>query len=466
MEKQTSTIVPAIVLVDDEPEILFGSAVVLRRAGFQEIRTVQDSRELLPLLARCEVGVVVLDLQMPHLSGEELLSELTAGYPHIPVIIVTAANELETAVACMKKGAFDYMAKPISPDRFVSGIRKALELNSLRCEIESLRDCLFSGEPRDQDALARFHTRSARMRTVFGYLEGIAPSDQPVLILGETGTGKELVAGSLHSLSRRGGAFVALNSAGLDDQVFADTLFGHRKGSFTGAEAVRSGMIAKAAGGTLFLDEIGDLSLASQVKLLRLLQEGEYYQIGSDHPSYSTARIVAATHCDLAELVACGSFRKDLYYRLCSHQVRIPALRERPEDIAPLLEVFLAEAARSLGKKKPSYPAELLGYLAGYGFPGNVRELRAMAYDAVARHKGGVLPLAAFLEAIGNGLSPGAAAPGAGEGCQSPQRFETLKETEERLVQEALQRAGGNQGAAATLLGISRQALNKRLRRR
>jgi len=460
MDKQTTVSIPAIMLVDDEPEILFSFTVMLRRAGFQEVKTIQDSRELLPFLAEREVGAVLLDLQMPHLSGKDLLSELISSFPHIPVIIVTAANQLDTAVDCMKLGAFDYMVKPISPERLVSGIRKALEVNSLRCEIASLRECLKPGESHREEALSRFHTRSGRMQKVFGYLRGVAPSDQPVLILGETGVGKELVARALHDLSGRPGPFVPLNSAGLDDQVFADTLFGHRKGSFTGAEGVREGMITRAAGGTLFLDEIGDLSHSSQVKLLRLLQEGEYYQIGSDQLSFSTARVVAATNCDLACQVAAGSFRKDLFFRLCSHQVRIPPLRERPEDIAPLLEIFLEEAAGSLGKKRPAFPPELLGHLAGYSFPGNVRELRAMTYDALARHPGGVLSLAPFREAIGYGLT-GAPAEG-----NSREHFETLKEMEQRLVEQALERTGGNQGAAASMLGISRQALNKRLNRR
>lgn len=460
MSKESNSSLPAIVLVDDEPEILFSFSVMLRRAGFREIKTMPDSRELLPYLSRREVGVVVLDLQMPHLSGKELLHEITSSFPHVPVIIVTAANQLDTAVDCMKEGALDYMVKPISPERLVSAIRKALEINSLRCEISSLRECLHPGSPHREEALSRFHTKSSKMQLVFTYLQGIAPSDQPVLVLGETGVGKELAARALHEVSGRRGEFVPLNSAALDDHVFADTLFGHRKGSFTGADTAREGMISKAAGGTLFLDEIGDLSKASQIKLLRLLQEGEYYAIGSDHPSFSTARIVAATNCDLASKVAAGTFRKDLYFRLCSHQLRIPPLRERPEDIAPLLETFLEEAAQTLGKKKPVFPPQVLGYLAGYSFPGNIRELRAMTYDAVARHKGGVLSLSPFREAIGHGLSSAALSPR----VESP--FETLKEMEQRMVEQALERAGGNQGAAAAMLGISRQALNKRLKRR
>ncbi|MCM0081109.1 sigma-54 dependent transcriptional regulator [Geomonas sp. Red32] len=460
MEEQTGVSHSTIVLVDDEPEILFSFGIMLRRAGFSDVKDLQDSRELLPLLARHEAGAVVLDLQMPYLSGKELLGEITSSYPEVPVIIMTAANQLDTAVDCMKEGAFDYLVKPVTPDRFVSAIRKALEISSLRREIASLRESLAPGEPHRAGALSQFHTRSDKMQFVFAYLQGVAPSDQPVLVLGETGVGKELVARALHGLSGRTGEFVALNSAGLDDQVFADTLFGHGKGSFTGADSNRDGMVARAAGGTLFLDEIGDLAPASQVKLLRLLQEGEYYPIGSDRPRFSTARIVAATNCDLTTLVANGSFRKDLFFRLCSHQVRIPPLRERSEDIAPLLEVFLTEAAHSMGKRRPSFPPELIGYLSGYSFPGNIRELRAMVYDAVARHRGGVLSMGTFRDAIGHGLTS------LNRDCPAADGFATLKEMEERLVEQALQRTGGNQGAAAALLGISRQALNKRLNRR
>jgi DNA-binding NtrC family response regulator len=447
----------SIVLVDDEPEILFSFSVMLRRAGFGAVSTIGESRELLPHLALNEAGVVVLDLQMPNLSGRELLRELAGLYPQIPVIIVTAASQLESAVDCMKAGAFDYLVKPVSPERLVEAITKGLEAGALRREGAASHQ----GAEQRAEALSPFTTKSPKMQMLFQYLEGVAPSDQPVLILGETGVGKELVARALHALSGRPGRFVPLNSAGLDDQVFADTLFGHRKGSFTGAEAVREGMIARAAGGTLFLDEIGDLPPVSQVKLLRLLQEGEYYQIGSDHPSFSTARVVAATNCDLAATVAAGTFRKDLFFRLCSHQVHIPPLRERPEDIAMLLEDFLEQASGSMGKRKPTYPPELLSYLAAYPFPGNIRELRAMVYDAVARHRGGVLSMAAFREAMAHGLSN---ATGAGQNPGTP--FRTLKEMEQQLVEQALARSGGNQAAAASLLGITRQALNKRLNRR
>jgi DNA-binding NtrC family response regulator len=461
---------PLVVIVDDEPEILFSSTVVLRRAGLTRIETLDDSRRLLPLLAVAGTGVVVLDLQMPHLSGRELLVELAANFPHIPVIIVTAANELDTAVACMKMGAFDYMVKPIEPSRFVASVRKALEMNTLRQEISCLRESLLSGQVRDESAFAEIRTRNSGMKSIFGYLEAIAPSGQPVLVTGETGVGKELIARALHDLSGRTGRFVAVNSAGLDDLMFSDTLFGHRKGAFTGADRPREGMIGKASGGTLFLDEIGDMNLASQVKLLRLLQDGEFFPLGSDAAVLSTARVVVATNRDLERLMTRGEFRRDLYYRLRAHHVHIPPLRERFEDLPLLLEHFLHEASLSLHKKRPTYPPELITHLSTYRFPGNVRELKSMVYDAVARHQGGVMALGAFTEVIGNGEAPERsnddASPESSGWLNPAGPFPTMKEVEDGLIAEALRRSGGNQGAAARLLGISRQALNKRLARK
>ncbi|RII28332.1 MAG: two-component system response regulator [Geobacter sp.] len=458
---------PAVILVDDEQDILFSYEVMLNGAGIVNVLTCSDSRDLLPLLAERETGVVVLDLQMPYLSGTELLGEIAANYPHVPVIIVTAANQLETAVACMKAGAFDYQVKPVEISRLVGGVRKALEMNALRREITSLRESLLSGQVRNRQAFAAILTRSPKMQAVFGYLEAIAATDQPVLITGETGVGKELLARAVHTLSGVAGDFVAVNAAGLDDLMFADTLFGHRKGAFTGAGEPREGMIARAADGTLFLDEIGDMSPASQVKLLRLLQEGEYHPLGADRPVPSRARVVVATNQNLDQLIVEGAFRKDLYYRLCAHQVEIPPLRERREDIPLLLEAFLKEAALTLRKDKPVYRPELLTHLSVCHFPGNVRELRAMVFDAVARHREGNLTPAAFCKKLGTKQQPPPRNP-TPPGAQDRDfavtgRFPKIKEMEQYLVEEALRLADGNQGAAAALLGMTRQALNKRL---
>ncbi len=465
-----TSIQPAVVLVDDEQDILFSYEVMLQGAAIDSVLTCSDSRKLLPLLAEKEAGVVVLDLQMPHFSGTELLEEITANYPQVPVIIVTAANQLETAVACMKAGAFDYQVKPVEINRLVAGVRKALEMNALRREISSLRESLLTGRVRNLDAFAAILTRNPKMLSLFGYLEAIAVTDQPVLIIGETGVGKELIARAIHMISGLAGEFVAINSAGLDDLMFADTLFGHRKGAFTGAGEGREGMVARAAGGTLFLDEIGDMSPASQIKLLRLLQEREYHPLGSDRPVASRARIVVATNQNLEYLINAGAFRKDLYYRICAHQVEIPPLRDRREDIPLLLEAFLEEAAQTLKKEKPSYRPELLSHLSVYHFPGNVRELRAMVFDAVTRHSGGNLTPAAFQKAFGAKLttpSSDPAPPGVPvRDFAVTGRFPTLKEMDQYLIDEALNLSGGNQGAAAALLGLTRQALNKRLCRK
>ena len=342
---------------------------------------------------------------------------------------------------------------------------------ALRSEITSLKEYLITDRLEHEDLFAPFITRSKLMRAIFQYMEVIASSGQPVLITGETGVGKELIAKIIHSLSVCQGEFVAVNIAGLDDMVFSDTLFGHKKGAFTGADHEREGLVARAAGGTLFLDEIGALSESSQVKLLRLLQEQTYYPLGWDIIRQSRARIVCATNQDIQALMAQGRFRKDLYYRLRAHQVHVPPLCERREDIPLLLAHFLEEVAKSLNRKKPMPCPELIGLLSAYDFPGNVRELRAMVFDAVARHSSGKLSPESFKEFIAqasSGTIPRDLIPSQCDGdlfIRIFGHFPTLKEAEYLLISEALEQAKGSQGAAASILGITRQALNKRLHR-
>jgi DNA-binding NtrC family response regulator len=326
------------------------------------------------------------------------------------------------------------------------------------------------GDPPHQ-AFAEIVTQNTAMQALFRYVEAVARSPQPILITGETGTGKELLARAVHRLAAPRGDFVAVNVAGLDDQVFSDTLFGHTRGAFTGADRPREGLITRAEEGTLFLDEIGDLAAISQVKLLRLLQEGTYYPLGADRPRQSRARVVVATNRDVIQDVQTGTFRKDLYYRLRAHHLQIPPLRARRDDLALLVPHCLAKAAAALHKPTPTLPLALYQLLNTYTFPGNVRELEAMVFDAVARHQGGTLSLQAFKEAMGAGRSLLAGAPlsAAAQPFQNPwdaESLPTLKEAEDALVAAALRHADGNQGVAASLLGLSRQALNKRLRRR
>ncbi len=459
-----------ILLVDDEQHILLSSKSLLRLAGMHEVRTIDDSRQVLPLLQAENVSVIVLDLLMPYVSGRELLNNIRRDYPQIPVIVMTASDEVEIAVECMKVGAFDYLVKPVENSRLISSVKRALEIRDLKNQVTQLREQLLSNRIKHPAAFSSIITASPKMLSMFQYCEVIAPSQLPVIITGETGVGKELVARAIHELSGVRGKFVPVNVAGLDDNMFSDTLFGHRKGAFTGADQARSGLIAKAAGGTLFLDEIGDLTEISQMKLLRLLQEQEYYPVGEDSALTSDARIIVATNKDLREQTTKGKFRNDLYFRLCTHQVHIPPLRERLEDIPLLLEYFSEQTARALKKKKPTYNNELVTLLKAYDFPGNVRELKAMVSDAVVRHRSGLLPQERFREVIGNcPASPDAGSQlaetvvGALQGAL--QRLPKLSEVEDYLIKEAMEQSRGNQGVAACLLGITRQTLNKRLQK-
>lgn len=459
-----------ILLVDDEQSILLTSGTLLRSAGMRDVLTIDDARKVLPLLERERIDVIVLDLFMPFVSGKELLAEISREYPQIPLLVMTAADELETAVECMKAGAFDYLVKPVERSRFISSVTKAMEICRLKKQMDDLREHLLHGRLENPAIFSSIVTASEKMTTVFQYVEVVARSSEPVLITGETGVGKELVARAVHEASGLQGNFVSVNVAALDDTLFSDTLFGHRRGAFTGANTPREGMIAQAAGGTLLLDEIGDLKELSQVKLLRLLQEREYYAVGSDVPRKNNARIIAVTNRSLRQMVAAGTFRKDLYYRLCTHHMEIPPLRERREDIPLLLEHFLGKAARALNRKKPTLPPQALQLLANYPFPGNVRELEAMVCDAVTRHRSGVLSLDSFKRCMNEGqtLEVQHSVDRVAGRRVLPDLFSslpTLREAEAFLVREALKRSEGNQGVAATLLGISRTALNKRLKR-
>jgi transcriptional regulator with PAS, ATPase and Fis domain len=306
-------------------------------------------------------------------------------------------------------------------------------------------------------------TINVKMRSIFNYIKAISISKETVLITGESGVGKELFAEAIHQTSRKDDPWVIVNVAGLDDNMFADTLFGHIKGAFTGADQNRPGMIEQAGEGTLFLDEIGDLSLFSQVKLLRFLQSGEYYPVGSDRLKKSLARLVFATNQDLTEKQKIGQFRKDLYFRLKIHLIEIPPLRERKKDIPLLLDYFLNEASDMLNKKRPTPPPELADLLATYDFPGNVRELRAMVYNAVSVHVSRKLSMKSFKRAIGHSIAP---APLEIEASLTfGPKLPTLKTATNQLVKEALRRSAGNQTIAAGLLGIAQSSLNRRLKK-
>jgi DNA-binding NtrC family response regulator len=446
-----------ILIVDDDELLAEYLKVHLEGHGFADIRLCFDGNDVAAYTENEEFDLILLDLILPGISGREILEKLHRDDPGIPVIIITAQDKVDTAVDCMKAGAFDFLTKPVQENRLLPIVQHALRIRELQTKVELLETGAAEWKLKHPEAFREILTESDIMYTLFVNIEAISMSPKAVLITGESGTGKDLVAKAVHRLSGRKGDFVAVNVSGLDDSLFSDTLFGHTRGAYTGAEGVRKGLVEQAAEGTLFLDEIGDLEPGSQVKLLRLLQEGEFYPIGSDRPSHSRTRIVAATNADLRARLGAGTFRADLYYRLIAHHLELPPLRDRKGDQPLLIKHFVAEAATSLGREAPRVPEALLALLADYSFPGNIRELGAILYDAVGRSEGAEIGVAAVREylrkqKIEKDFSP------------DERKFLTLKEVEENHIREALRLTEGNQSLAAKLLGISQSTLSRRSR--
>ena len=448
--------------VHNDPKRLKHVSAILEEAGFSPIATLDDNHKVLPFLKENPVAAIVLDIELPGLESRFLLGQIKREHPQVPVIAV-GQNDLEKAIEYMRLGANDYIARPYEMERLFTSLRRALENVLLGIRFYPNMSALALRTP---GAFTHIITASRKMLALFKYIEVIVDSPYPVLVAGETGVGKELIARSIHMAGGAERPFVSVNVAGLDDNMFSDTLFGHRKGAFTGADIHRDGLISKAENGTLFLDEIGDLNQGSQVKLLRLIQEHEYYQLGTDYPKKTNARIICSTNHDLNKLVEKGAFRKDLFYRLNVHVVTVPPLRERRDDIPALVSHFVEKEARSMGKRGPEIPGELLRLLTLYDFPGNVRELQTLVADAVSRTHSGPLSLAGFRKMVGTSLQDGSlrkTKPQAHAAEGSPDRIPTLKQAEDALIRKALERSNGNQRVAASMLGITRQALNNRL---
>jgi DNA-binding NtrC family response regulator len=463
-----------ILLIDDEQNILRGYEIVLKMSGFSPCLLCSDSRKAMDIIKEHNPRLILLDLIMPHKDGFTLLKEIMEERGDIPVIIITGVNEVAKAVECIKEGAFDYLVKPLSRDRLVITIRNALNLCEITEEHNALKEKVFSEQLGHPDGFSDFITSDKKVLAILNYAETIAKTDSPVFISGETGTGKELIARGIHRSSKRGGDFICVNVAGLDDQMFSDTLFGHKKGAFTGAIENRAGLIRRAENGVLFLDEIGDMPLQSQVKLLRLIQEHEYSPLGEDNIFYSTARIIVASNKNIEECIEKGSFRKDLYYRLSHHHIQIPPLRERSRtDLSLLLKFFVYEASKKLDAKLPVIPEEITLLLSGYSFPGNIRELQALIFDCMAQHQQEkTLPVDYFKnylsskgcldEVIEKARSEGSLVDN--NNIIFPKNLPSLKVAISDLVKEAMKRASSNQTLAASMLGISQQALNYRLK--
>ncbi len=448
-----------ILIIDDERPTLSSVQNTLEFDGIQNVLACLDSREAESMVAAQDLDLVLLDLTMPHISGYDLLKTFSERFPGLPVIVITGVDELDTAVECMKYGARDFLVKPVDASRLLSSVRQALEYVELQRAHERLLTSVLSGELQSPEAFAPIITRNEDMLHLFHYVESIARSTAPVLLSGDTGVGKELFARVVHKVSGVPGPLVPVNLAGLDDGACAEVLFGRA------GEGGRKGMMELAIGGTLFLDEIGEIPAETQTRLMRMLQTREYFPVGSEVPRKAEVRIIASTNRDIRSLVEGGGYRQDLFFRLTRHHVRIPPLVDRLDDLPLLVDCFLGRAAAELGVKKPTPPKELVPLLSSHHFPGNVRERESMCFDAVSQHDSYLMSMDAFKAVMdAHGLDRQLGSADYDDSIRYPSRLPTLKSSEQQLLSEALDRADGNQTAAARILGISRQALNRRLK--
>jgi len=444
-----------ILVVDDEGTQREALAGVLQQWG-HTVLTAGEAAGALEQLADRPVDLMLTDLRMPGRSGLELLQDCRDRRPDVAVVVVTAYGTVEGAVEAMKLGAADFVSKPLDLERLALVIERTLQMRRLVHENQELRRRLA-----DTAGGTRLLGSSAAMAEVLARAGRAADTDATVLIQGESGTGKELLARSIHDLSHRAAQpFVAVNCAALPESLLESELFGHLRGSFTGAESERRGRVLQANGGTLFLDEVGDLAGSVQVKLLRFLQEREITPVGGDHAVPVDVRVVAATHRDLRARIAAGAFREDLFFRLNVVELVLPPLRERREDIPELAAHFLARYARRYARPARSFSAEAMAVLMAHGYTGNVRELENVVEQTVVTTRGEVvrrddLPLGL----LGDRTPGGGGAPGVPEGNLAA----TLAALEKRIVLDTLAACDGNQSEAARRLGLTESGLRYKL---
>jgi DNA-binding NtrC family response regulator len=441
---------PAILIVEDEAKMRRLLELNLGDDGFATF-SAEDAESGLKLLRDNPIDLVVTDLKLPGMNGLEFLQTIKRQNAALPVVVMTAFGSVETAVEAMKAGASDYVLKPFSLTEMRMVIHKELDVRNLREENRSLREALGR-----RYAHPNVVARSPKMQEVLATVERVAPTNATVLLGGESGVGKDLIARAIHEKSRRAtGPFLKINSTAIPENLLESELFGFEKGAFTGAVASKPGKFELADKGTLFLDEIGDVPPATQVKLLRVLQEREFERLGGTKTVKVDVRLVAATNRDLREALEQGTFREDLYYRLNVVPIDIAPLRERKEDIPDLVNLFISRCGE-FGKPIEGITPQAMQMLVNYHWPGNVRELQNIVERACALAKG------PQLEAADIHLDLRPAKAGNGAPGFLPEGM-TLEQWEDEMVQEALRRANGNKSQAARLLGLSRNALRYRL---
>ncbi len=442
----------SILIVDDEKNIRSGLAMAMELEGYETL-TAEDGAAAWALMGKKNVDLVITDLRMPNLSGEQLLQKITSAYPRLPVIILTGHGTIETAVDAMRRGAIDFFTKPVELDRLSLVVKKALSTTDLYAEHERLKEEVATLKARNR--YDRIVGKSQKMVSLMETVAQVAPTRASVLITGESGVGKELVADAIHELgSRSKGPFVKVHCAALSESLLESELFGHEKGSFTGAIAQKKGRFELADGGTIFLDEIGEIDSATQVKLLRVLQEKVFERVGGEKSITVDVRVVCATNRDLLKEIEKGNFREDLYYRLNVVHLDVPPLRERKDDIPLLMTTFLSQFNQENDKRLEGFSNGAKKALLAYEWPGNIRELRNCIESAVVLSRSSVievedLPPSVRLADKSSQLSLDVGI--------------TLAEAEKQLILSTLVMCGGNKTRAAEVLGIGRKTLHRKL---
>ncbi|TVQ24284.1 MAG: sigma-54-dependent Fis family transcriptional regulator [Spirochaetaceae bacterium] len=451
-----------ILLVDDDEKVLISQKDLLNLHGFRRIMVSQTAAEARRILDDNDIALAIIDLTLHEESGIELLRWIRGNSTDTVVLVVTGASDVSIAVECMRSGAYDFLIKGSDTGRLPSTVSNAIAHRRATMENAHLRNALSRAEPDHPEVFHEFISTNPVIRRIFVYIEAVARTPDPILITGETGVGKELIARAVHRASGLRGDFVAVNLGGLDDETVSDTLFGHVKGAFTSASGARDGLIRKAAGGTLFLDEFAEISAETQVKLLRLIDAGEFMPLGSDAVHQSQARLVFATNRDLQHEVEQGVFRKDLFFRITSHWVTIPPLRERPEDVRPLLEHLMKRHATRLYTEPIAVPEDMVEMLGTQTFAGNVRELEQIVVNALIH---GSWNTEGFRSSISSGDTRIGDADINEHQIAFGATLPTPAQAVEAVLREADRRFPNNRSRAAAEIGLTPQAFANRWKR-
>ncbi|MGD9044047.1 MAG: sigma-54 dependent transcriptional regulator [Desulfobacterales bacterium] len=435
-----------VLVVDDDEGLLLSIKATLVSSGLPEPALVSDSRRVMDLVSEYDFQLVLLDLMMPHLTGMEVLQKIKARSPNVACVIVSAIDDVESAVQAMSLGASDYLVKPLNSEKLIALVNRTLEAHTLKHDLEQFGSKKVFSNLRDPGAFTDIVAEDEAMALIFHQVEAVAGTDYSVVISGESGTGKEMLARVIHKLSNRSRApFYAVNMASFSKTIFEDEFFGHTKGAYTDAANEKIGFFEAASGGTLFLDEITELDPSLQGKLLRVIEERELYRLGSTEIRNVDVRIIAATNRDINEEILQGGFRSDLYYRINMYNIKVPPLRERRKDILPIARHFLHNHASANDKKINTLEPELEERLMQYSYPGNVRELENIIAAAVLQEKGKTLTLAATLNLL----------PYEGPERRKNVELLTLEEIEKRHIEKVLEITGGNRPKAAKILGVN-----------